>query len=1176
MKLYQNLTPQRAWKYIAVCLLSGFTNANAQHISLSTYSNQTEIKASGSVTLTDGFYIPSGSTVRIFPAASFQSCVPLAWTASNDQNYIRSRVFKVAGVNAANIDNARTTCEVNQEVQYFDGLGRPLQSVTVQGSPSFRDVVQPVAYNSFGRETKKYLPYVSTLATSNGSYKAAGITDQNSFYSNPGGATWTAPGVKGMANVAFSETRFEPSPLNRALEQGAPGASWQLSGGHTQRLEYGFNNALTTYATTGFAVRLYSAIAGSTGQEHVRTLSGTGYYAANELYLTISKDENWVSDKPGTTEEYKDKEGRVVLKRTFNRMPAPASAIEVLSTYYVYDDLGNLSFVLPPGADPDATTVPDQTALDNYCYQYRYDGRQRLIEKKIPGKGWEYMVYNKLDQVALTQDAVQRETAGSTYPYMSFVKYDALGRVIMTGVERNFTASRATMQNDFDNWAGIILWEQRDYNGWHGYTNVAVPYGQATMEPQLINYYDDYDIPGIPDNQSASYSAKTRGLLTATKTKVLGTASDFLWTVNYYDEEGRVVKVWKQHYQGGVIAAANYDQISNTHNFAGELTSSTRAHKVGTTITNIATRYEYDHMGRKKATMESINGQGEVVLSKLDYNEVGQLTKKSLHSTDGTAFLQNTKYAYNERGWLKGQVSPEFSIRLGYDTLATPQYNGNIATQEWGTNTTFPNQFTYSYDKLNRLTNGTSTGVVMSEVLTYDVMGNIQSLTRGGSAQNYTYIGNRLRKVTGGASRGYTYDLNGNALKDTLNTFTYNSLNLPATVSRVSPALSMSYTYDATGSKLRKVSNGIVREYIDEIEYDVNGIDIIHTEEGVARRSGSVYNYEYNLTDHLGNVRYGFKKNPNNWTVDELQKMDYYPFGKTNVVNAGTNKYLYNGKELQDELGQLDYGARFYDPVIGRWNVIDPLAEKMRRYSPYAFVYNNPIRFVDPDGMEGDDWVKYNLNGKSYAKWDDNVTDQASAEKKYGESAEYAGKSGTATTKSGYKINLNSDKTWSYDVPIPDAGSGPTIGEAVAQNMGILNTAEAISTGTAMIAGGEVAGAESATTFLMGQAARKSEFLAGFVGKAQVTLNRIAGNAFRDELATGLLAEGRQVATEVFKRTPFGARYIDIEVSTAGKVLGGIETKVGKSPYTFMQRLKDTWLDFNTPGGYPVQVVRKP
>ncbi|WP_208863570.1 RHS repeat-associated core domain-containing protein, partial [Flavobacterium araucananum] len=110
--------------------------------------------------------------------------------------------------------------------------------------------------------------------------------------------------------------------------------------------------------------------------------------------------------------------------------------------------------------------------------------------------------------------------------------------------------------------------------------------------------------------------------------------------------------------------------------------------------------------------------------------------------------------------------------------------------------------------------------------------------------------------------------------------------------------------------------------------------------------------------DHLGNVRLSYAKNPQTQVLEIIEENNYYPFGlKHEGYNSDSKQigynYKYNGKELQDELGLnfYDYGARNYDPALGRWMNIDPLAEQMRRYSPYNYAFDNPVYFIDPDGM---------------------------------------------------------------------------------------------------------------------------------------------------------------------------------------------------------------------------------
>ncbi|MET3113469.1 hypothetical protein AAKU52_001194 [Pedobacter sp. CG_S7] len=430
----------------------------------SSYSNETEITASGSITLKSGFFIPSGNNARIYIA---QNNPFLNGTPSSNQNYISTRVFRDSAVTELNVNAARTVSGVSQTVQYFDGLGRLSQTVVTQGSPEGQSLVTPVSYDAFGREDKKYDSYVSG---NDASFKGDAVNQQSVFYQNPGSDS----NIKSTP-YPFSQTVFEASPLNRVREQGFQGAAWQpyqagISGsGHTLKTDYQANIAAD-------AVKLWN-------------ISGTGAnsvanYAAGTLYKTVLKDENWVSGNSGTVEEFKDKEGRLILKKLWQTESA------ALSTYYVYDDLGNLAFVLPPAVTVNSfTEALSDTQFNQYIYAYRYDGRNRLIRKKIPGKGWEEFVYDNLDQLVFSQDSVQKAKVER-----SFYKYDALGRQVVKGYEISHTLTRPALQAAIN--VQPVLWESSGTGGVDGYTNNVIPQNLPGLKIHQINYYDDYSFPG--------------------------------------------------------------------------------------------------------------------------------------------------------------------------------------------------------------------------------------------------------------------------------------------------------------------------------------------------------------------------------------------------------------------------------------------------------------------------------------------------------------------------------------------------------------------------------------------------------------------------------------------------------------------------------------------------------
>ena len=300
----------------------------------------------------------------------------------------------------------------------------------------------------------------------------------------------------------------------------------------------------------------------------------------------------------------------------------------------------------------------------------------------------------------------------------------------------------------------------------------------------------------------------------------------------------------------------------------------------------------------------------------------------------------------------------------------------------------------------------------LSTSYSYNKNGNIETLTREGIDNlTYTYKGNQLLSVddqegnefqnNGFSDNGsfepieYVYDNNGNMnydLNKNILDINYNYLNLPDNVSIIvnNDFNNILYQYDAIGSKRVKqtrVNGQIIKttNYIGNFVYENGELAYILTSEGRIKYADSLtfypktkqsrnMVYQYFIKDHLGNTRIMFDED------GVKQSVNYYPFGmrtaeiNQSIFDYNNTKYLYNGKELQDDfdLDWYDYGWRFYDAQLGRWHVVDALAESYFDLSPYNYVANNPLRYIDPDGTFIDDY--FNKNGK-YLGSDEAKTD---------------------------------------------------------------------------------------------------------------------------------------------------------------------------------------------------------
>ena len=808
------------------------------------------------------------------------------------------------------------------DVSYGDGFGGVSQKIHVGITPQGKDLTESYEYNSLGNLQSRTLPVPVLSEGASGNYKQI-LKSAQEYY--------------GHSNVC-SRFAYEASHRSLLLKEFGVGDEWT---GKAVSKKYSCN-------LESIPVQRCKRYLVSAGGELVESDSP---YADGSLRGIRSEDEDgnmhW---------EFYNSENQLVLSRILD-------GDTFFDTYFVYDEYGNLVFVLPPG-------YQDHPDLDLYAYIYRYDYLDRLVYKKLPGCAPSYLVYDAAHRLVFSQDGCQRNDS-----LWSFFVYDIYGRVVVEGECSNSDKHVRTAGET------VVLGTLMEGDTGLAYSGYQSSFDLVDPCVYVVNYYDTYDFRTRNGFSAYNFPEGTVSAIGNLTGSILCThgSSGFIYSADYYDINKRIVKSLSSRVNGGM------DTYATEYSFQGSPLSVLHTHtdSSGYSLTERYT-YTYDHSSRLTRVSHQYDNNPSVLLLEHTYDELGRLQTDKLDNG-----IYATDYAYNIRNWLTGIEGSKFSQSLHYtDGLGVPCYNGNISSMTWksGAGAT-PRGYKFSYDRLGRLTDAeygegpslsVNTNRFNEQVTGYDKMGNILGLKRYGqtSATGYdviddlslSYVGNRLKKVadrsgTSAFNNGfefkdgidlsteYEYDENGNLTKDLNKNITaiqYNCLNLPSRV-MFANGNSISYLYDAAGRKLRTVhfleGDSVTTDYCGNVVYE-NGVpQILLTEVGYVSLTDGKYHYY--LKDHQGNNRVVVDEEG---TVEEVNH--YYPFGGVFSSTGDAQPYKYNGKEL-DRKGGLDwydYGARYYDAALGRWHVVDPMAEEYYDLNPYNYCGNNNVNNIDING----------------------------------------------------------------------------------------------------------------------------------------------------------------------------------------------------------------------------------
>lgn len=854
--------------------------------------------------------------------------------------------------------------------QIMDGLGRPIEDIKIKHNPtkgqdgatsSATDVVTHYKYDAQGRMYQQSLPFVSP--NTNGTYYAPPV------------------GTK------YSTSTFEASPLSRTLTVTPP--DW-----YPTSSAYGTNAANEvlvpgTTATYFAAGTLFKTTV--TDADNRVSIS----YADKKGRLILKRQTDTGNTTPADTYYQYDNKDRVIRVMP----PGVAAATTNLVFAYQYDardrmirkkvpDMGSIN--MRYNLRDQLVFVQDSLQMGSTrCLGTTYDAYGRPTQSgfvagfptnadavfsfsEVLSKTW-YDGYDGVNQVNLTTKPQYRgkvrksETkvldASNTWLY-NVIDYDRHGRdsVINGNNLLNPTVSNAEAVSMTYDWADNALAETRTHTpGAAGATGAFSIQNTYTYDHvgRRTNFLTT--IGGIGQHV-AEYNYNHRDELIEKNLHANQVASAWGWlqSIDYsYNTQGWLTGVnnWN------TSATVNTPALC-TPAMPNPASPARSTYNESSDLFMLDMRYDQPEIGIAGLTAAPAQKAGNI--SQIIYRVRGREASIVSYSYDYLSRLSSsTFHNYSDAGVISGtnnyNENLTYDLRGNIQTLQRTGFYTNGSTCTYGQIDNLTYSYTANTNRLHKVLDGTVTA---------------------GDAKSRGFNGN-LSTV----DNSMTYDRNGNLNKNlhkNVSTITYNHLNLP-TVITFTTGNTIEFLYDAAGTKLRKtVKVGATVQYVQDylpggIEYRQTGAGVKRVE-SVFHAEGRYYNTnvdasntiswrkEYNFKDHLGNTRLVFTDRNANGIVDitgtastsdVLQENHYYAFGLAfegawlqNDAGVRDNKYGYNSKELNDDFGLNwnDYGARWYDGSIGRWNAVDPMAYIYYGFSPYNYTINNPILLIDPDG----------------------------------------------------------------------------------------------------------------------------------------------------------------------------------------------------------------------------------